>query len=233
MKKHIITSFLFAAGTLLGNAATLSLSDAKYVQTGGTSITFDSTYSSITTVVTLDIDALKGVMLAGTSLSKHTLVDFTDSDANDIGLQTNYSSSGNVIRTSGLYGTWNQGGAYRLGLDSGFESTSFWENATDASATLSYSYGTGTTAVFSVKYNDGRTTTLGGTWATNLKGGTAAFDKVVFDQSIVTGAWVFDSVVTSINAKSLSISAIPEPSAFGLLAGLGGLALVASRRRRK
>lgn len=28
-------------------------------------------------------------------------------------------------------------------------------------------------------------------------------------------------------------SAVPEPSAFGMLAGLGALALVASRRRRK
>ena len=35
------------------------------------------------------------------------------------------------------------------------------------------------------------------------------------------------------NKAPASFSAIPEPSAFGLLAGLGALALVASRRRRK
>ena len=35
------------------------------------------------------------------------------------------------------------------------------------------------------------------------------------------------------NKAPVSFSAIPEPSAFGLLAGLGALALVASRRRRK
>lgn len=32
---------------------------------------------------------------------------------------------------------------------------------------------------------------------------------------------------------SINVSSIPEPSAFGLLAGLGALALVASRRRRR
>ena len=41
---------------------------------------------------------------------------------------------------------------------------------------------------------------------------------------------------TGVGGKNIVVSyveAIPEPSAFGLLAGLGALALVASRRRRK
>ena len=36
-----------------------------------------------------------------------------------------------------------------------------------------------------------------------------------------------------VKASNLKISSVPEPSAFGMLAGLGALALVASRRRRK
>ena len=42
-----------------------------------------------------------------------------------------------------------------------------------------------------------------------------------------------NTINTGLKSIAFSTSAIPEPSAFGLLAGLGALALVASRRRRK
>ena len=42
-----------------------------------------------------------------------------------------------------------------------------------------------------------------------------------------------DSSNGLVKASNLKISSVPEPSAFGMLAGLGALALVASRRRRK
>lgn len=41
------------------------------------------------------------------------------------------------------------------------------------------------------------------------------------------------SVVTTFNSWTRTAETIPEPSAFGLIAGMGALALVASRRRRK
>ena len=42
-----------------------------------------------------------------------------------------------------------------------------------------------------------------------------------------------NGTATKLNNITLSVKAIPEPSAFGLLAGLGALALVGARRRRR
>ena len=47
------------------------------------------------------------------------------------------------------------------------------------------------------------------------------------------GGTSYKQATFTVSGGELSVSTIPEPSAFGLLAGLGALALVASRRRRK
>ena len=47
--------------------------------------------------------------------------------------------------------------------------------------------------------------------------------------SVTLGGWAS----TSNNGCAMTVTSVPEPSAFGLLAGIGALALVASRRRRK
>lgn len=247
MKKYITIAALLAAGSAFANAVTLD--DAVKSGTGttgaNTTCMLDAATGSITAVATLDVGLLKAAMAKNAELSKITLINF---DAgSDIGLQTNYSSydhddngnTANTINNSGLWGCWNSGGAYSVGMNSGFESDSFWAGAAAAAVTLTYEYSKGTTASFSLVDAQGNVLQeLGGNEAgnTTLRGQGLTFSSVVFND-FVTEYYVFDQVVTGAEAKSLStaaaVAALPEPSTFGLLAGLGALALVGTRRRRK
>ena len=91
-------------------------------------------------------------------------------------------------------------------------------------------------AVWSVTTADG--TTSGSTVLANgsTEGLNASIVKVTFNTGDAT-SFEFDSGDNaSFTLNGIVVdqgSTIPEPSAFGLLAGLGALALVASRRRRK
>ena len=82
---------------------------------------------------------------------------------------------------------------------------------------LTYSL-TLTEGLLSYSISDG-TTTKEGTFTFSA---TDSFSKIGF---------VLDGAAGTVGVKDVSV--VPEPSAFGLLAGLGALALVASRRRRK
>ncbi len=229
MKKTII-ALLAAASCAMG----VTLEDAAYTTTDS-SISFETALSSFSAVVTLDVNALKDVMLRGSELAKYTLIDFQKTGGNAIGLQTNYSSSNSLINYSGLYGVWNQGGAYSFGMNAasngaGMEAESFWTDAVGASVALTYNYDAGTNAVFTISYADGSTTTLGGVANTSLRGSSFAADTVLFSTDFVKKAWVFDSALSVSDATALTTAAIPEPATATL--SLLALAGLAARRRR-
>lgn len=238
MKKTLIA--LFALGTA---AMGVTLEDA--VATGTGTLTLDQATDAITAVAVVDVAKLQTLMARDAELAKYTIINFDGSS--DIGIQTNYSSynhdgddtTANIINNSGLYGCWNNGGAYSVGMNTGtgFESADFWAGGVTAAITLTYKYADGTTGTFTLLDAEGNVLqSVGATFNTGLRGQGLSFSTVVFDSDIVTEGYVFNQVVTAETAKALGQAAaaaalIPEPTTATL--SLLALAGLAARRRRR
>ncbi len=243
MKKTLVA--LFALNTA---AMGVTLEDA--VATGIGTLTLREAAGEITAVAVVDVADLQALMARDAQLIKHTIINFDSSS--DIGIQTNYSSydhdrngdTPNIINTSGLYGCWNNEGAYSVGMNTGtgFESADFWAGGVTAAITLTYEYNKGTNATFVLLDAEGNVLkSVGGTANTGLRGQGLSFSTIAFDSALVTEGYVFNQVVTTAEAKALGLAAaaatlapapsVPEPTTATLsLLALTGLA---ARRRRK
>lgn len=233
MKKYITVAALLAAGTAFANATTES---------------FDPVIKSATVVLTLNVEALgaiSDVSFDGAG-EVYSLLKFNgtwhDGNTGWIGLVNNGSST---TDTTGLYATWGYGEQSKtnhdIGLGGIFTSDTNWSNISDIALVYSFntpaSGATTTNIALAIGYLDGTEAAVFSASKSDLmfnsNSGFAANSLEINDTYASSYTLTTNNFISLDDAKAAALAAVPEPSAFGLLAGLGALALVASRRRRK
>ncbi len=143
---------------------------------------------------------------------------------------TNYYYSGSGASKGGIVYYVGTGSSY-YGISFSFSSgTITISDANDASSTSS------TTLSFDTVYSIAIAVDSTGAWSVYVDGtcvltGLTSASSDTYNTTVTIGT-VEASGEGDWSVYSVNVTAIPEPSAFGLLAGVGALALVAARRRR-
>ena len=255
MKNIITIATLLAAGTLAASAAT-TLKDAVLFQKGDslqqtTSLTNlgsgDFSYSFL--LSSEGLNRFTSALGSSPSIESYgqEFVSLSGTNTNyNFGVAQGYSSQDNVIKFTGLYTctgdkvNTTENPSYRssffIGLSgtSGDKTYNILDNVASAAVTLASGGNSGGSSLYlTLKYDNGSFKTYSvddsglyysmfNEWGT-LKANTNLVSSVV----------LFDTKLSASDASAINAALIPEPSAFGLLAGLGALALVGARRRRR
>ena len=253
MKKYITVAALLAAGSALANAATvLTTTFSNANQATATSVALSNaglsvTSASVSSLVSGTSAAEGSTLSLKTTGGAGTNASFFSPDNNvgsgnpwtvtfsyDFGTES--ISVANVDLGVNLYngnGDWQSDKMNNGNLSEGVNYRGFSFTLSFIGADGSSTLGTLSNARVALTGNGGsapQTVTLSGTGSEISLSGQVDVVLTV-QQSSDNG-----NVGCYLGLNSIAYndaSGIPEPSAFGLLAGLGALALVASRRRRK
>ncbi|MBR6798385.1 MAG: PEP-CTERM sorting domain-containing protein [Opitutales bacterium] len=226
MKKYVTLAALLAAGTTFANAESLTLPEnTDYTWVAGSNasgIGTGATAEIVQKLATAIGDDLTG-WFAGTGQAY---------DAN-----SQYKSDISIISDSSF--------SFKCRPALSGEYVALGVTLTEAADSITISFETSNKLGYSLWSYDGTTATelVGLTYqgAAGSVSQTYDFAEIAADSQIFaiwtanhpTGNVGGGQTVTVSNIALTYTAAVPEPSAFGMLAGLGALALVASRRRRK
>ena len=229
MKHYIATAALIAAGTAFASAADLIWSQTNIGLTGSNTYTIDETISDGFTV---KID-LSGWRAANGPIGWLTTSDGTGYKQSAATFGWGVTTGGatghatTFTKTNGSATDQQAGDRYdevnSYGASGAFDTVLFL-TVSGGKASLYEQTEVGNEVVLVAETTGMSTSAVNGLYVGGWTTGASSPQ-----QGGTMDVGIYDAVLSTTEMASM----IPEPSAFGLLAGLGALALVASRRRRK